>query len=103
MWKGARARLRLAGEISPDRSRDMADQVRQHARLWFGLAALPESLRAVVTLRIMEGLSGNEVKDLLGYSASQVSRMLHEGLEQLRNVLTDRGVDNAKEDACHEM
>jgi RNA polymerase sigma-70 factor (ECF subfamily) len=52
-----------------------------------GLSALSEPVRAVVALRVMEGMSGNDVKDLLGCSAAQVSRMLHEGLDQLRVVL----------------
>jgi DNA-directed RNA polymerase specialized sigma24 family protein len=38
----------------------------------------------------MEGLSGNDVKELLGCSASQVSRILHEGLEHLRRLMNDR-------------
>ena len=53
---------------------------------------LDEEVRAVVTLRIIEGLSGNEVKDLLGCSAAGVSRRLHEGLEQMRITLRDAPV-----------
>ena len=47
-------------------------------------------------------MSGNEVKELLGCSASQVSRALHEGLEQLRTILNDRDVES-KEDATHDV
>ncbi len=50
------------------------------------LGELDETVQAVVALRVMEGLSGNEVKELLGCSAAQVSRLLHEGLEQLREA-----------------
>jgi RNA polymerase sigma-70 factor (ECF subfamily) len=57
------------------------------------LDALPEPIRVVVALRVMEGMSGNEVMNLLGCSASQVSRMLHEGLERLRVLMTDQGVE----------
>jgi hypothetical protein len=32
-------------------------------------------------------MSGNAVKEMLGCSAAQVSRMLHEGLNQLRMIL----------------
>jgi RNA polymerase sigma-70 factor (ECF subfamily) len=60
------------------------------------LETLPEPVRAVVVLRVMEGVSGNDVKDLLGCSASQVSRMLHEGLEQLRRVMNDRDVESTE-------
>lgn len=48
---------------------------------------LDEDVRAVVALRVIEGLSGNQVKDLLGCSAAGVSRRLHLGLEQLRAAL----------------
>lgn len=56
------------------------------------LAALPENLRTVVVLRIMQGLSGREVQQLLGTSAAGVSRALHEGLERLRRTLADHSV-----------
>ena len=52
-----------------------------------GLAELPDTTRAIVVLRIMQGLSGNEVKDLLGCSAAEVSRRLYLGMEQLRTTL----------------
>jgi RNA polymerase sigma factor (sigma-70 family) len=50
---------------------------------------LDEEVRAVIVLRVIEGLSGNEVKELLGCSAAGVSRRLHQGLEQLRTALKD--------------
>lgn len=50
---------------------------------------LPETTRTVVALRVMHGLSGNEVKDLLGCSAGEVSRQLHGGMEQLRGLLAE--------------
>jgi RNA polymerase sigma factor (sigma-70 family) len=55
------------------------------------LEQLPEPNRLVVLLRIMEGWSGNEVKDLLGCSAAEVSRRLYRGMEQLRGLLADVG------------
>jgi RNA polymerase sigma-70 factor (ECF subfamily) len=53
------------------------------------LAKLEEPTRTVVVMRQMQGMSGNEVKDLLGCSASEVSRRLHQGLEQLRGYLKE--------------
>jgi len=53
------------------------------------MARLPEPLRTVVALRVMQGLSGNEVSQLLGSTAPEVSRRLHEGLDQLRLFLGD--------------
>lgn len=51
------------------------------------LARLPELTRAIVVLRIMQGMSGKEVRALLGCSLSEVSRQLYLGMEQLRAIL----------------
>jgi RNA polymerase sigma factor (sigma-70 family) len=56
------------------------------------LEKLPDTTRMVVTLRIMQQFSGNEVKELLGCSASEVSRRLHEGMELLRNLLAEQNL-----------
>ncbi len=53
------------------------------------LEKLPEPTRTVVTLRVMNGVSGNEVRELLNCSASEVSRRLHDGMEQLRRLLSE--------------
>jgi len=50
---------------------------------------LPEATQAVVVMRLMDGRSGNEVKELLDCSASEVSRRLHDGIEALRELLAD--------------
>jgi RNA polymerase sigma-70 factor (ECF subfamily) len=52
------------------------------------VADLPEMTRSVIVLRILEGMSGNDAKDLLGCSAAEVSRQLHRGLEILRAALS---------------
>jgi DNA-directed RNA polymerase specialized sigma24 family protein len=59
------------------------------------LRELPDLTRAVVVLRIMQGMSGNEVKGLLGCSAAEVSRRLYSGMEQLRTLLSGVTVDLA--------
>jgi len=53
------------------------------------LEQLPETPRMVVAMRIMQGISGNEVKEILGCSASEVSRQLYVGMERLRELLSD--------------
>lgn len=53
------------------------------------LAELPEDLRIVVELRVMQGLKGENVKELLGVSGAEVSRRLHRGMERLRELLAD--------------
>ena len=50
---------------------------------------LDSELREVVVLRVMQGLSGVEVQDILGLSASDVSRRLHAGLHRLRRALAE--------------
>ena len=50
---------------------------------------LPEQARLVVALRLMQGASGNEVKELLGCSAGEVSKQLHRGMKMLRELLAD--------------
>lgn len=53
----------------------------------WALAQLDEPERTIVALRIIEGVPGNEVKRLMGCSASEVSRRLHQGLEKMRACL----------------
>ena len=52
-----------------------------------GIGELPPSTQAVVALRLIEGLSGNEVSAIMGFGAPEVSRRLHLGLEHLRRRL----------------
>jgi len=54
--------------------------------------SLPEERRAVVVLRVMQGLPGMEVSQLLGISEASVSRWKDEGLEVLRSKLLRSGV-----------
>jgi RNA polymerase sigma factor (sigma-70 family) len=51
------------------------------------LADLSDDERAVVTLRVMQDLSGREVAVILGISDGQVSKLLHRGMEELRGTL----------------
>lgn len=54
------------------------------------LAEVDEPTRTIVVLRVVRGMPGNEVSKLLGCSASEVSRRLHRGLEQLRRELGEQ-------------
>lgn len=62
------------------------------------LEGLPEETRMIVVLRLMQGMSGNDVKTLLGCSASEVSRRLHHGMEHLRQRLAPIYVEDQAED-----
>jgi RNA polymerase sigma factor (sigma-70 family) len=83
------ARLRSTAAADPPPGG--ADELRE--TVVAALGRLPEQTRLVVALRVMEGLAGNEVKELLGCSAAEVSRQLHRGLEQLRGQMVERETD----------
>lgn len=53
------------------------------------VAQLEEPTRTIVVMRIIEERSGKDVMGFLGCSASEVSRRLHDGMEQLRPMLAD--------------
>lgn len=73
-------------------------QVALRESVLLALADLPETTRTVVVLRVMGGRSGNEVKAMLGCSAAEVSRRLHEGLEMLKGSMSDwSGLDGFSE------
>ncbi len=53
------------------------------------LAQLPERQRIVVTLRDVDGLSGEEVCEALGLTAGNQRILLHRGRSRLRQLLED--------------
>lgn len=53
------------------------------------LEKLPDNLRTVVVLRVMESLKGKDVARLLGITPVAVTRLLGEGMERLRDHLVD--------------
>lgn len=82
-------RLLKLGTIARDPSGiPTAETAELRELLLNAVADLPELSRAIVALRVLEGMSGNKVKDLLGCSAAEVSRHLHRGLEQLRRAMS---------------
>ena len=81
----------LVGKPAPWLSSPEQSAVDAETRRLLGaaLVALPERQRAVVTLRDVHGLSGEEVCDLLGVSAANQRVLLHRGRARLRAVLED--------------
>ena len=53
------------------------------------LEKLPDHLREVVVLRLMEGLKGQDVARMLGITAVAVSRQLYQGIDRSREHLID--------------
>ncbi len=83
--RGIRARVALVPREQEPSSED-AD--RREAVLT-AMQELPEETRLIVALRVMQGLTGNQVKDLLGCGATEVSRQLHAGMQRLRELLAE--------------
>lgn len=80
-------RARSLYPVSGENGAQPCEQAEFRERLQDALDQLPEQTRIVVVLRLLDGMSGNEVKSLLGCSASEVSRRLHQGMERLRRLL----------------
>ena len=53
---------------------------------------LPDDYRKVLVLRDLEGLSYNEVSDILGINLSNVKVRIYRGRELLKNRLSNRGL-----------
>ncbi len=53
---------------------------------------LPDDFKEILTLRDIEGLSYNEISDLLGINLSNVKVRIHRGREYLKNRLHSRGL-----------
>jgi RNA polymerase sigma-70 factor (ECF subfamily) len=71
-----------AGEIEADR-----DRILEH-----GIAELPPDERAVITLRHFQGLSYDEMAEVLGIPANRVKSRLYSARTRLRGVLTKKGL-----------
>ena len=79
---------RLSTSIAPDQDAEREDLMQQVAD---AIETLPEAERLAVTLYYMEDLRQKEIAQVLGVTASGVSRMLHRGLDRLREVLQRDG------------
>jgi RNA polymerase sigma-70 factor (ECF subfamily) len=56
------------------------------------IAELPDDYREIVLMRDIEGLSYNEISDILGIKLSNVKVRIHRGRELLKNRLHARGL-----------
>jgi RNA polymerase sigma-70 factor (ECF subfamily) len=74
--------MRPAEPVTPE-----ADDFLLREKLLDRIEQLDPEIRQVVVLRVMQGLSGVEVQEILGLSASDVSRRLHAGLHRLRRAM----------------
>jgi RNA polymerase sigma-70 factor, ECF subfamily len=81
----------MAGRSELERSKRLEtdDGMELRQSVIAAIDRLPETTRLIVVLRVMQAMSGNDVKDMLGCSASEVSRQLYAGMEMLREHLSD--------------
>lgn len=67
---------------------DAADKLAAFAHLHGALNNLPEKYRAPLALRYFEGLSLEQVGQVLGRPAGTIKSLIHRGLEKLRRILS---------------
>lgn len=78
----------VAATHEADTQASALEQLEHREQLMTLLNRLDEPVRYVVVLRTLEGMTGKQVQQTLGCSASLVSRRLHQGLDQLREWMT---------------
>ena len=78
---------RIPWSLGPRTARTVSMQPHGGPALQSGLEDLPPRQRQVVVLRDMEGLSGDEVCELLEISAGNQRILLHRGRTRLREIL----------------
>lgn len=84
-------RRKTEKRILANKARDTVDaaieEPERREAILEAIQRLPEPARMVVVLRILDGMPGSQVKEVLGCSAAEVSRRLHHGMEILRREL----------------
>jgi RNA polymerase sigma factor (sigma-70 family) len=83
------SRVNLLQELHSDgRTPSRAIRARETVHmLSVAIAGLPSELRNVVSLSRLDGLSNREIAVRIGKSESMVSKLLHQGLSELRERL----------------
>ena len=84
---------RLEGWLAAQQSSpsEQAQRNEQLLRLTHALAGLPDDQREALLLRHFQGLSVSDIGVQLGRSRAAVASLLRRGLQQLREVLHERG------------
>ncbi|MGB9595629.1 MAG: RNA polymerase sigma factor [Candidatus Poribacteria bacterium] len=82
----------LTDEIPDDRRysdtpEDIVLYKEQESLIWKALDTLKEKERSIIVLREMEGLSYEEIANILGCSMGRVKSRIHESREKLRKAL----------------
>jgi RNA polymerase sigma-70 factor, ECF subfamily len=83
------AELREGHSIAPPESDSVAEAAR---RALEAVQSLPEAYRETLILRLVEGMSGEEIAARTGLSPGSVRVNLHRGMKMLREKLGEGGV-----------
>ena len=75
--------------LSPDR---MAERQQAVNKVRCALARLPDDRRRAVGL-YLEGMTSQEIADLLGWSEPKARNLTYRGLKDLRRMLSNEGID----------
>ena len=89
-WRKDYARIRFAAHAESSPS-NVEEQARQFAMVHDALRQLPERYQTVLTLRYFEGMSLEEIADVLEKKVGTVKSLVHRGLKQLRRKLENKG------------
>jgi RNA polymerase sigma-70 factor (ECF subfamily) len=89
-WREEFGRLRFAANQAIA-AEDVEEKMRQFARLHDALRCLPERYQTVLALRYFEGLSCDEVADVVGKKLGTVKSLIHRGLERLKYQFERKG------------
>ncbi len=89
-WREEFVRLRFAAHQAVV-AEDVEERMRQFTRLHDALSCLPERYQTVLALRYFEGLSYDEVADVVGKKLGTVKSLIHRGLERLKGQFEGSG------------
>lgn len=99
-----RSRIELSEDIIPmysktpdENPRSAASRTEAHHLLGRAVDSLPESLRTVFVMRLVEGLSVEETAELLGLSGANVKVRLHRARAMVRKSLDQRIGEEAEQ------
>jgi RNA polymerase sigma-70 factor (sigma-E family) len=80
-------RLEVLTDAPPELTQASTDHTENHLVLWPHVASLAPRQRAVIVLRYYEGLSEQEIAEVLGCSRGTVKSSAHHALATLRTAL----------------
>jgi RNA polymerase sigma-70 factor, ECF subfamily len=89
-WRKDYARIRFTVNAQSSPS-DVEEQTRQFAMVHGALLQLPERYQTVLSLRYFEGMSLEEIADVLEKKVGTVKSLVHRGLKRLQRKLEDKG------------